>query len=84
MQIPLPYVDVVIGTNGANINYCQKNSGVIITIDKIRGVPREILVEIHRTASQVNMTQQLLQVSLWDLMSVVLSQMLRLRLIRYI
>ena len=84
MQIPLSYADAVIGTNGANISYCRRNSGAIITIEETRGVPGEMTVEIHGTASQVQMAQQLIQVTFLPLMSFVLSQMLRLWLLRYI
>nr|ABR16694.1 unknown [Picea sitchensis] len=61
MQIPLSYADAVIGTNGANISYCRRNSGAIITIEETRGVPGEMTVEIHGTASQVQTAQQLIQ-----------------------
>ena len=84
MQIPLSYADAVIGTNGANISYFRRNSGAIITIEETRGVPGEMTVEIHGTASQVQTAQQLIQVTFLPLMSFVLSQMLRLWLLRYI
>eukprot|EP00252_Welwitschia_mirabilis_P014854 TRINITY_DN328_c0_g1_i1.p1 TRINITY_DN328_c0_g1~~TRINITY_DN328_c0_g1_i1.p1 ORF type:complete len:436 (+),score=99.40 TRINITY_DN328_c0_g1_i1:195-1502(+) len=61
MQIPLSYADAVIGTNGANISYCRRNSGAVITIEETRGVPGEMTVEIVGSASQVQTAHQLIQ-----------------------
>uniref|UniRef100_A0A0C9QSN5 TSA: Wollemia nobilis Ref_Wollemi_Transcript_11467_2001 transcribed RNA sequence n=1 Tax=Wollemia nobilis TaxID=56998 RepID=A0A0C9QSN5_9CONI len=61
MQIPLSYADAVIGTAGANISYCRRASGAIITVQETRGVPGEMTVEIHGTATQVQTAQQLIQ-----------------------
>ncbi len=62
MQIPLSYADAVIGTAGANISYMRHTSGATITIQETRGVPGEMTVEIHGSASQVQTAQQLVQV----------------------
>ncbi len=62
MQIPLSYADAVIGTAGANISYMRRTSGATITIQETRGVPGEMTVEIHGSASQVQTAQQLIQV----------------------
>jgi len=61
MQIPLSYADAVIGTAGANISYMRHTSGATITIQETRGVPGEMTVEIHGSASQVQTAQQLVQ-----------------------
>ncbi|CAK9882701.1 unnamed protein product [Sphagnum jensenii] len=61
MQIPLSYADAVIGTAGANISYMRRTSGATITIQETRGVPGEMTVEIHGSASQVQTAQQLIQ-----------------------
>ncbi|GLJ31481.1 hypothetical protein SUGI_0631750 [Cryptomeria japonica] len=61
MQIPLSYADAVIGTAGSNISYCRRASGAIITVQETRGVPGEMTVEIHGTATQVQTAQQLIQ-----------------------
>lgn len=62
MQIPLSYADDVIGTAGANISYLRRTSGATITIQESRGVPGEMTVEIHGSASQVQTAQQLIEV----------------------
>ncbi|XWS42525.1 hypothetical protein CRYUN_Cryun16bG0021700 [Craigia yunnanensis] len=61
MQIPLSYVDAVIGTAGASISYIRRASGATVTIQETRGVPGEMTVEISGTASQVQTAQQLIQ-----------------------
>ncbi|CAK9199576.1 unnamed protein product [Sphagnum troendelagicum] len=61
MQIPLSYADDVIGTAGANISYLRRTSGATITIQESRGVPGEMTVEIHGSASQVQTAQQLIE-----------------------
>eukprot|EP01018_Ginkgo_biloba_P035768 Gb_12787 [translate_table: standard] len=62
MQIPLSYADAIIGTAGANISYMRRASGATIAIQETRGVPGEMTVEIHGTATQVQTAQQLIQV----------------------
>ncbi|KAI3499784.1 hypothetical protein L1887_35594 [Cichorium endivia] len=43
MQVPLSYVDVVIGTAGSNISYIRRASGAtIITVQETKGVPGEM------------------------------------------
>lgn len=66
IQIPLSYVDAMIGTVGSNIIYYCRASGAIITVQETRGVRGEMTVEIHGTATQVQMTKQLIQVSISD------------------
>lgn len=61
MQIPLSYADAIIGTAGSNISYMRRNSGATIAIQETRGVPGEMTVEIHGTATQVQTAQQLIQ-----------------------
>uniref|UniRef100_A0A0C9SAV4 TSA: Wollemia nobilis Ref_Wollemi_Transcript_1791_1926 transcribed RNA sequence n=1 Tax=Wollemia nobilis TaxID=56998 RepID=A0A0C9SAV4_9CONI len=61
MQIPLSFADAIIGTAGANISYMRRTSGATIAIQETRGVPGEMTVEIHGTATQVQTAQQLIQ-----------------------
>lgn len=72
MQIPLSYADAVIGTSGSNISYIRRTSGATIAIQETRGVPGEMTVEINGTASQVQTAQQLIQVHLHIIMSIML------------
>jgi hypothetical protein len=60
MQVPLSYVDAVIGSAGANISYIRKHSGATVSIQE--GVPGEMTVEIVGSASQVQTAQQLIKV----------------------
>uniref|UniRef100_A0ACD6AMD1 Uncharacterized protein n=1 Tax=Avena sativa TaxID=4498 RepID=A0ACD6AMD1_AVESA len=60
MQVPLSYVDAVIGSAGANISYIRKHSGATVSIQE--GVPGEMTVEIGGSASQVQTAQQLIKV----------------------
>ena len=69
MQIPLSYVDAVIGTAGASISYIRRASGATVTIQETRGVPGEMTVEISGTASQVQTAQQLIQAMFFALAS---------------
>ncbi|KAM0857326.1 hypothetical protein ACQ4PT_048520 [Festuca glaucescens] len=59
MQVPLSYVDAVIGSAGANISYIRKHSGATVSIQE--GVPGEMTVEIVGSASQVQTAQQLIK-----------------------
>uniref|UniRef100_A0ACD5XMM5 Uncharacterized protein n=1 Tax=Avena sativa TaxID=4498 RepID=A0ACD5XMM5_AVESA len=59
MQVPLSYVDAVIGSAGANISYIRKHSGATVSIQE--GVPGEMTVEIGGSASQVQTAQQLIK-----------------------
>ncbi|XP_057874009.2 flowering locus K homology domain [Cryptomeria japonica] len=61
MQIPLSYADAIIGTAGSNISYMRRTSGATIAIQESKGVPGEMAVEIHGTATQVQTAQQLIQ-----------------------
>ncbi|KAL8483801.1 hypothetical protein ACS0TY_026472 [Phlomoides rotata] len=62
MQIPMAYVEDIIGVHGANIEYIRRTSGAILTVQEIGGLPDEITVEIKGTSSQVQVAQQLIQV----------------------
>ncbi|CAM0949120.1 unnamed protein product [Alopecurus aequalis] len=59
MQVPLSYVDAVIGSAGANISYIRKHSGATVSIQE--GAPGEMSVEIGGSASQVQTAQQLIK-----------------------
>ena len=48
MQVPLSYVDAVIGSAGANISYIRKHSGATVSIQE--GAPGEMSVEIGGSA----------------------------------
>ncbi|KAH7435414.1 hypothetical protein KP509_06G063800 [Ceratopteris richardii] len=61
MQIPLSYADTIIGTAGANISHMRRTSGATITVQESRGVHGEMTVEIHGTASQVQVAEQMIQ-----------------------
>ena len=60
MQVPLSYVDAVIGSAGANISYIRKHSGATVSIQE--GVPGEMTVKMTGSASQVQTAQQLIKV----------------------
>lgn len=66
MQIPQSYTNAVIGISGANMSYICCASGASIAIQETKGVPGEMTVEIHGSASQFQTAQQLLQCSLQD------------------
>ncbi|KAL8208653.1 hypothetical protein R6Q57_008065 [Mikania cordata] len=61
MQIPLVYVEDIIGAGGTNIAYIRRTSGAILTVQESRGLVDEITIEIKGTASQVQIAQQLIQ-----------------------
>ncbi|KAJ3687159.1 hypothetical protein LUZ61_016323 [Rhynchospora tenuis] len=61
MQVPLSYVDAVIGADGANISYIRRASGATVTVQETRGVPGEMTVEMVGSSAQVQAAQQLIQ-----------------------
>ncbi|XP_078149152.1 RNA-binding KH domain-containing protein [Carex rostrata] len=61
MQVPLSYVDAVIGADGANISYIRRASGATVTVQETRGVPGEMTVEMVGSNAQVQAAQQLVQ-----------------------
>ncbi|CAI5989497.1 unnamed protein product [Closterium sp. NIES-65] len=64
MQIPLSYVDAIIGPNGTNIVFLRRTSGAAVTIQESRGAggQPEMTVEVRGSATQVQTAQQLIEV----------------------
>eukprot|EP00270_Netrium_digitus_P009979 TRINITY_DN306_c0_g5_i1.p1 TRINITY_DN306_c0_g5~~TRINITY_DN306_c0_g5_i1.p1 ORF type:complete len:479 (+),score=128.53 TRINITY_DN306_c0_g5_i1:85-1437(+) len=63
MQIPLSYVDAIIGAQGANIVYLRRTSGATVTIQESRnasGQP-DMTIEVRGSATQVQLAQQLIE-----------------------
>ncbi|CAI5494659.1 unnamed protein product, partial [Closterium sp. Naga37s-1] len=58
MQIPLSYVDAIIGPNGTNIVFLRRTSGAAVTIQESRGAggQPEMTVEVRGSATQPEMT----------------------------
>lgn len=63
MQIPLTYCDDIIGVGGSKIAHIRRTSGAILTVQESMGLPDEITVEIKGNSAQVQVAQQLIQVS---------------------
>ncbi|GJP81173.1 hypothetical protein CLOP_g11340 [Closterium sp. NIES-67] len=63
MQIPLSYVDAIIGPNGTNIVFLRRTSGAAVTIQESRGTggQPEMTVEVRGSATQVQTAQQLIE-----------------------
>ncbi|CAI7838215.1 unnamed protein product [Closterium sp. NIES-54] len=63
MQIPLSYVDAIIGPNGTNIVFLRRTSGAAVTIQESRGAggQPEMTVEVRGSATQVQTAQQLIE-----------------------
>ncbi|KAI5057207.1 hypothetical protein GOP47_0027222 [Adiantum capillus-veneris] len=64
LQIPLAYMDSIIGIAGSNISYIRRTSGAIVTMQEVRGSPGEMTMEIHGTASEVQAAEQMVQQSM--------------------
>lgn len=63
MQIPLTYAENIIGVGGTNIAHIRRTSGSVLTIQESGTSRDEITVEIKSTSSQVQIAQNLIQVS---------------------
>lgn len=59
-QVPLNYMDFVIGENGENIRYCRRTSGAIIHVYETTGVPGQVTIDIRGSMTEVHIAQQLI------------------------
>ncbi|XP_042424668.1 RNA-binding KH domain-containing protein PEPPER-like [Zingiber officinale] len=61
MQIPLAYVEEIIGIGGGHISFIRRTSGAVITLEESRTVPDEIVIEIKGNSTQIQTAQRLIE-----------------------